>query len=130
MEKEFLPYELALDLSDLGFDYRCFGTYRQWDGRTPYLHLDTDLDTDNFTVECDAPLFQQVFDWFREEHYLPSCLEPYIQTKSDWEDELTYLPKIYTIGGYITLEVEVYEDARLSCLRKLIEFVKDAKSTR
>ena len=63
MKKEFIPYEQALALKELGFDQPCFATYRQWDGREPYLHLDTDIEADNFTIECDAPLYQQAINF-------------------------------------------------------------------
>ena len=29
MEKEFVPYKIALELKDLGFDESCFGFYSQ-----------------------------------------------------------------------------------------------------
>ena len=32
MDTEFVPYEQAIDLNDLGFKGYCLAEYRQWDG--------------------------------------------------------------------------------------------------
>ena len=54
MEKEFVPYELSIELKELGFDEPCFGG---WDkNKKWYYHPDSD-------IIVDAPLWQQAFDW-------------------------------------------------------------------
>ena len=45
MEREFVPYNLALELKDLGFDKRCFTTY------TP-KHLGNEL-SNPFNIDLD-----------------------------------------------------------------------------
>ncbi len=126
MNKEFVPYEQALALKELGFDEPCFSTYRQWDGREPYLHLDTDIEADNFTIECDAPLYQQAFRWFREKYGLEGVTQRA-------EDFMWYKWAIYQYNEngkkYVAdwYEYKTYEEAELECLIKLIEIVKEIK---
>jgi hypothetical protein len=64
MEKEFLPYEQALELKELGFDEQCLG-YHNLD---PYLPNPTFNLVRPFEHEwcLPAPLYQQAFRWFRE----------------------------------------------------------------
>ena len=126
MEKEFIPYQQALALKELGFDEQCFATYRQWDGREPYLHLDTDIEADNFTIECDSPLYQQAFRWFREKYSLYS----HVRESYAFDNTLEFVTQIN--GSYVNHGIEdkpinrfeTYEEAELECLKKLIEIVK------
>jgi hypothetical protein len=144
MEKEFVSYEIAIALKELGFDEPCLNRFYtkpqskmfgvdEKSRHYPIKNTSKKLYTmgEHFVLNDSnvilAPTFSQAFRWFREEYYLPSCLEPYIQTKKDWEDELVYFPKIYTLEGIITLELNVYEEAELDCLIKLIEIVKEQK---
>lgn len=64
MKSQFIPYEQALKLKELGFDEECFGLYN------PIFHLDfysknynINLITDTKQIVCSAPLWQQAFDW-------------------------------------------------------------------
>ena len=59
MNKEFVKYEQALALKELGFDEPCIGYYDE--GGNLYTEM----------VEVlKAPLYQQAFRWFRENHGL------------------------------------------------------------
>lgn len=58
LEKEFIPYEQALALKELGFDEFCFAYYKDIKGEKVLLD-----DSMNFDGECDAPLYQQAFRW-------------------------------------------------------------------
>lgn len=127
MENEFVSYELALELKELDFDFPVLAEYRQWDGIIPYLKLYQDLDdcsTDErdytYTTECTAPLWQQVFDWFREKHNIHGFV-----TLS--ENNKHYMACIidkkyqydFDMNGYDT-----YQKAQISCIEKLIEIIK------
>jgi len=67
MKKEFITYEIALRLKELGFDEECFMIFRDGTLKAPAL-------TDWYNHNCrigntiSAPLWQQVIDWFREKH--------------------------------------------------------------
>jgi len=69
MEKEFIPYEQALELKELGFNEKCAAHYLG-EGEE-YLELKWLIyrnDSIN-TAKCiQAPLYQQAFRWFREKY--------------------------------------------------------------
>ena len=123
MEKEFIPYEQALELKELGFDEECFGYYsfsekitlKSCFNRTPIILSGK---------KCSIPLYSQVFRWFREKHNLES------HVKKDWIDGILqgYESIIECLDGYIDVGTfKTYEEAELECLKKLIEIVKEDK---
>ena len=58
MEKEFIPYEQALELKELGFDEPCYYDYN-FGGEI----------TNKWAIGLvPAPLYQQAFRWFREKY--------------------------------------------------------------
>lgn len=74
MEKEFVTYEIALKLKELGFDEKCFGYYSQNDTNDMH-YLGIYQEEDYFLsgdvpsiVGPEAPLWQQAIDWFRKRH--------------------------------------------------------------
>lgn len=120
MEKEFVPYELAVKLKVLGFDEPCFAYYKDMKGEKVLLY-----DSMDFDGECNTPLYQQAFRWFREKYGLfhstnyqddnsgPGCFDYEIldkRGKTQVEDD----------GP----EFKTYEDAEQACLTKLIEIVE------
>jgi hypothetical protein len=101
MKNEFIPYEQALALKELGFDEPCFGTA---------LDIDITLKSD-----IKMPLYEQAFRWFRERHGL-----------SIWVYHTHMDRYFYTILQYGRIvkaneSVTTYEEAELACLKKLIE---------
>ena len=138
MEREFVSYEVALELKDLGFDEPCFAFYglSRDDYKTIRLSIFQNLKTDylpdihHLDVTCDAPLYQQAFRFFREQLLLDSCIIPY------WFIDGEYKVKKYTYSiepsnrfdEYFECdsdEYDTYKDAELECLRKLIEIAKE-----
>jgi len=113
MEKEFVPYELALRMNQLGYkkegvDEDCFAFYDEEE------YLFTVREQDDIDEEwLIAPTFSQAFRWFRENHDLN-----YVIVKAEsW---------FYTINGCNTQEgFNTYEEAELACLKKLIEIVEN-----
>jgi hypothetical protein len=70
MNKEFIPYELALELKELGFDEPCFRFYSE--KYTIDSKTGGDIKTGEFyltdrpktkPMRCSAPLYQQAFRW-------------------------------------------------------------------
>lgn len=57
MKKEFLPYKLAVQLKNLGFNEECLGSFTIEDNS---LQL---VDMYNLPSVVKAPLWQQAFDW-------------------------------------------------------------------
>lgn len=67
MDKEFVPYEESVDLKGLGFDKPCLGLYHN-DGM---FALNKAISHGEYHGQkCMAPLFQQAFKWFRDNHDL------------------------------------------------------------
>jgi hypothetical protein len=64
-EKEFVLYEQALKLKELGFDKPCIGYYT-----SPTGLLLQQPTGGNGEFVYYAPLYQQAFRWFRDKHHL------------------------------------------------------------
>jgi len=119
MEKEFVPYELALRLKALGFDEPCFGYYVL--ERNGDYKLYDKCEVKTYFTYIEAPTFSQAFRWFREKYGLYGIPQEYTldnfsyQIKSNGEGAITF--KVY--GGY-PLNYTTYEEAELACLDKLL----------
>ena len=117
MTQEFIPYEQALELKELGFDEPCLSYY---EGEIFSYHLATMTSGDDYTIP--APLFQQAFRWFREKYN-------FIIEIRNWtgEDQNQWYYMIHHNNQLIPwrwVENKSYEEAELACLIKLIEIVK------
>ena len=119
MEKEFVPYELALRMKQLGFDEECFYV-KPLNGNTEFFYTPSDYDDfpEQKEVEVGMPLFQQAFRWFREKYKLNQLVtrlpKQYVGV-IDSEDGLTHL---------FYQRYDTYREAELACLEKLIEIVE------
>jgi hypothetical protein len=117
MEKEFIPYHIALAMKELGFDEPTICSYYRG-GEGLYMGNIIHLD------DVPAPLYQQAFRWFREKHglFAEICL---------WGDGIVYTsvvkhnknPDVFMASE--NSNHKIYEQAQLACLRKLIEIVKE-----
>lgn len=114
MEKEFVSYEIALALKQLGFDEPCLGKfyYNQLEIGGIWTNNDFKEDPDIF---ISAPLYQQVFRWFREKYG--------VYTRPEKFDEKTWWVEW---GGWNSSICETYEEAEHEWLLKLIELVKES----
>ena len=151
MDKEFIPYEQALELKELGFDEECLACYRQ----------DKILEVDSLGIKPNhhrakigvlAPTFSQAFGWFRDS----IITELTINEKGDYiQGNFTLLPLIF-LNKYEIQVINVstsyyfdkvsgrdgipfykdpthryydsatsFEEAELACLKRLIEIVKN-----
>jgi hypothetical protein len=134
MKKNFVPYDPALELKELGFNEFCFAKYFQQDGNTPFIQIgESEIEEaesagdDDVTFECDAPLYQQAFSFFREKYGL--FVSPNVISYEDgpylWFFEInsTVLPFGTDLGE--TDDYKTYEEAELECIKKLIEIAKE-----
>jgi len=131
MEKEFIPYEQALALKELGFNEPCcaFGN--------PTIKNDFIAGRINEPIKNDGwfiaiPLYQQVFRFFRDKYGLSSNV--ILKMKSGKKigffiiNELdNRLIKSKFFNSYTGTIYNSYEEAELACLNKLIEIVKNIK---
>jgi hypothetical protein len=112
MNREFVPYEIAVELKGLRFDEPCFA----WFGPTGKFN---DWDT----TDTIAPLYQQAFRFFREKYALHASihadlswnisggvwdLDGYADSRYDWDSE----------------PFKTFEEAELDCLSNLVKIVK------
>ena len=128
MNKEFVPHDAALAMKELGFDEDCFGFYIK-EANNQACGGDYPCNGTN-----SAPLYQQAFRWFREEHGLvkqdylffkKNVRNAFNISKDDGENlyDSCYNSNDEEIGdGFST-----YEEAEFACLNKLIEIVNQNK---
>ena len=115
MNKEFVPYEQALALKELGFDEPCMSS----------------RDMNNGEGLIQIPLYQQAFRWFRDVHELEG-----VPQKADSFSWFKFCIWKYTSNGKhrvndaFDFEHKTYEEAESACLDKLIEIVKHEDTTR
>ena len=125
MKNEFVTYEQALALKELGFSSPYpIGGYQggavfyyekgnlYYDGRPMYS-------SDAHAGQIDAPLYQQAFRWFREKYGLFIQPNRTIDTSGVW-----YYFSIATKRTDVCEGSFSYESAEQACLDKLIEIAK------
>lgn len=108
MEKEFVPYELAVKLKALGFDEPCLKSYG----------TDGLLNENDHEMYLSAPLFQQGFRWVREKYGYWSYVKE--ATKGTFRFYIEKFDEKFFNSDII----DSYEEAKLACLNKLIEIVE------
>ncbi len=116
MEKEFITYEQALALKELGFDEPCIALY--FINKEEIIYSEEGGFWYNSNSEEDrisAPLYQQAFRWFYWKYHIKAEPLNFIG------DKCTY--RIHN-GDYNTPIFYIPEEAELECLKKLIEIVK------
>ncbi len=121
MEKEFIPYEQALALKELGFDEPCFGYYT---GDKKHLVLRPNMgrrNEDLNDIVCTSPLYQQVFRWFRKKYRCEFHIECRRHTSVKYYEVFLFDGNKSSMVFGKSLK---YEESELECLKKLIEIVK------
>ena len=123
MEKEFVTYEIASALKELGFDEPCLAVFSD-DECCDLIHVCENQTEGNFIIESfqygtKAPLWQQAIDWFRIKHKIDIFVNP-IETmlfpKRTYQSRVLTKTSI-TIGG----PYDIYEKAREPAILKAIE---------
>ena len=132
MDKEFIPYEQALALKELGFDEPCFGYYYTLNGKdwkfaekSEYYRLDDEINIGS-KFSLLSPTFSQAFRWFRKKYDLIVCNDYGNNEYFYWlisKDEKMFFNNEDEEGNVTTYKT--YEEAELECLKKLIEIVKN-----
>ena len=121
MEKEFIPYEQALELKELGFDDPCYAYY-EYDTKLVYTSI-VSQNTNSFWVLAkgiiSAPLYQQAFRWFRDKG-----IRFFISSRL-YDIGLVHKVNIQD-STFVFYDFNTYEEAELACLKKLIEISKNS----
>jgi hypothetical protein len=124
MAKEFIPYELALKLKQLGFDEPCLAS---WNLFTNELNCNGLPSTFQSEYVLQLPTYSQAFRWFRENYSLYSCINTFTEELGNNKPYFIY--EIRNPEQFQLSEVyNKYEEAELACLEKLIEIVEQSKS--
>jgi hypothetical protein len=137
MKKEFVTYEQALALKELGFDEPCILLYRGLDTQ-PVCQMGYGLETEKNSDYNDetnywltVPTYSQAFRWFREKYNFEYQIIKSANGNYSVVIHLNtqeYLDKISTQPHACIEEVTdcySYEEAELECLIKLIEIIKN-----
>jgi len=123
MKEQFVIYEIALKLKELGFDELCFGWWCWINGSVAsfYNYKISNpqlIELNNHKNNCSAPLYQQVIDWFREKY------DYNLEIRRNWP-KLKYF---YTIDHPTLREVSKatynYSEAREQAILKAIEIIQ------
>jgi len=122
MEKEFIPYEQALALKELGFDESTYTWRQHGNGISGNVEGKRDYYNRKGDVYVALPLYSQSFRWFREKYNLYVCIERVEYIDSNEKGFQWYIfDKCSNVGE----KLMSYEEAELKCLKKLIEIVKE-----
>jgi hypothetical protein len=132
MNKEFVPYELALELKQLGFDEPCLATIDQ----TDFIHIKgTEYPIRGAMIydTIDCPTYSQAFRWFRYKYWYTALIlcdsfQIVIQlSTSKTLDSKTgeYKNNYSTQTYHKEVGLKSYDESELACLKKLIEIAND-----
>jgi len=125
MTKEFLPYDRALKLKELGFDEPCLDFY---DDNQELFYNHENKEKIHIGDSVKAPLFQQAFRWFREKYGLQ-----YDITFTANKELIGFYVLIHKLDGLVfneddSVEIDIQttnrEETELIILDKMIEIVE------
>jgi hypothetical protein len=131
IQDKFIPYDLALRLKNLGFDYVCFAIYRPEEIGVSIKYVD-----ENFIQICNAlgytlaPLWQDALDWFREQHNLEYQIQKIVNGNyhalihKNTDEYLDIVRELKDVCIDEVVDVYSYKEARIETLIKLIEYVE------
>jgi len=125
MKNLFVSYEIAKMLKDVGFDEPCLASFNEKYNRSKTIRSLKDYKNSNHpNGNVTAPLYQQVTEWFRDEHNLH--IEPYLGHD---EDKIWWNIEVHSIEfGYDYEPIEddfdsadTYNKAIENAVKQIIE---------
>jgi hypothetical protein len=125
LQKEFVPYELAIRMEQLGFDEPCLGYYNsngKFKTKQDEYELYLICNSKWISPACSAPTWQSAFRWFREKYKL------YLNIESQKNESGFWVYITNNTDYLLDIETKTYEEAELACLEKLLEIVEQSKS--
>jgi hypothetical protein len=126
LHEQFIPHQQSLDMKELLFDEECLAIHSvnlMTENEDYELKIGGIWTNQELVGSIKAPMYSQVFDWFREKHDLHSYIDQWILTTG----ELVYDYAI--ISDDIDEEDDgrnwkTVKEAQLACLVDLISIVK------
>lgn len=136
--KEFVSYNLALKLKELGFDEPCFGCYIENHDTTIFNKTPKNYNDINYVRTwrnspyddvCSMPLKSQVFNWFKEKYNLTFEHQFNDGQIHLYVDEITYPDGLCEFYKAIEVEYgkynEAYQKAEIEVIKKMIQIVNN-----
>lgn len=133
LKKEFVSYDLALILKSLSFEESCFAYYESQDKNLVINYNNLPLTEEQkkrlglYAIDnrngvlpqwaVAAPTWRSAFEWFRDKHNLSGI--PTDESYEIWrlnDGVRECIIEVYPL--------EIYEEAELACLEKLIEIIE------
>ena len=132
IDKEFIPYEEALALKELGFDEPCLS---YWDDDkvfelNPEFLKGSEMDSTWLT----RPTFSQAFRWFRYKYWYTALIlcdgfeiVQQVSISKTMVDFKTgeYRPNYTTSTFHKEVQLKSYDESELACIKKLIEIANE-----
>lgn len=112
MNQEFLPYNEALSLKELGFNEKCAAHYLDEDDLELKWEIYRNLSIDTYNC-LQAPTYRQAFKFFRDKYGF---------TYSIGKTNIC----VYHIGNSTQMiqDCKTYEEAELKCIQSFINQAK------
>jgi hypothetical protein len=112
MENEFVTYELAVKLKELGFNEPCMAS--------------RDMGNNHGLIQ--VPTWQSAFRWFREKYGYLHHITYFDPVKAQIPGEADYQGLVLfphqDVHKLAKISYDTYEEAELACLEKLIEIAE------
>ena len=118
MKNEFVKYEQALALRELGFDEPCL--FHTLKGEINFYNPFS-LE---YNIGVSAILCQQAFRWFREKHKQDSLVVPSGDSTGKTNGYYYEIVFDFSKENIESESFKTYEEAESACLDKLIEICK------
>ena len=125
MQKQFVTYETALKLKEIGFDEPCLGRFV---GENTFILDSGELSQKQNTTTYAplSPLWQQVIDWFREKHNIHISIPNYYD---GWSIDIRGFKQNINLEYHSEpgICLENYYEAREQAILKVIELCQKEK---
>ena len=134
IEKDFVPYEEALALKELGFDEPCNTCYDKLEMVASYG--ENAFDYKNYNTSgyiVSRPTFSQAFRWFRYKYWYTALIlcdsfqiVMQLSTSKTLDSKTGEYIANYSTQTYHKEEgLKSYDESELACLKQLIEISKN-----
>ena len=124
---DFVTYELAVKLKELGFDWKCLYWYHpNEDDKTKRFRMSTEMDHNFYKRGISAPTLSLAQKWLREIHHIDVDIDS-VYHKLDTGDKIMYglhIGNQKTFRQVFYQNYETYEQALSEGLDVALELLK------
>lgn len=140
---EVVPYKISVELQSIGFNFISPIHYYEKNGIVNYESAEwlnnkywiafnaEILEEGSQHRFCSAPLYQQIFRWFREEHNLHGCIDLSVIKSEHWYFRIDRIGtndyEYHSEDEHI--EFNNYEEAQTASVEKMIEILQHRQKT-